>query len=60
METSLSRMPYMSGGAEVKRRLKKMRTQELVITLPEKPQKNWYQNNRFTYICKENNTNRED
>lgn len=27
-----------------------MSTQELVITLPENPQKNWYQNSRFTYI----------
>jgi len=41
----------MSGGMEVKRRLKKIKTHELVITLPEKPQTNWYQNNRFTYIC---------
>lgn len=50
-DTSLSSTPYMSGGTEVKRRLKKIKTHELVIVLPEKPQKNWYQNNRFTYIC---------
>ncbi len=40
----------MIGGTEVKSRLKKIKTHELVIVLPENPQKIWYQNKRFTYI----------
>lgn len=37
---SLSRTPYIRGGMEVKIKLKRMSTQELVMTAPEKPQKN--------------------
>jgi hypothetical protein len=30
--------------------LNRIRIHELVMTLPENPEMNWYQNNKFTYI----------
>lgn len=45
----------MIGGTDVKIRLNKISIQKSVIAVPEKPQKNWYQNKRFTNICKEKN-----
>ena len=46
----LSSTPYTRGGTDVKSRLNRIRIHELVMTLPENPEMNWYQNNKFTYI----------